>query len=156
MTMSDKSKYSIDNDLFFEHVRQMLDNNKAVKIPVTGTSMLPFMHPGDDVILKKALKTDLICGRIVLAIWNKAYILHRIVWKEQEGDRMKLAGDNNLVQTEHIDLSDILAVVTTAYRGEKRINIDSPLQVCAGLVWYRLRFLRRIYNKMNKIYKKYK
>ncbi|MFE7085350.1 S24/S26 family peptidase [Sphingobacterium spiritivorum] len=148
MIVSDKNKYIMDNDLFFEQVRQMLDNNKTVKIPVTGTSMSPFLCPDDHVVLEKILKTDLTCGRVVLAVWNKAYILHRIVWKEKNGERIRLAGDGNLVQVENTTLSDILAVVVTAYRGEKKINIDSTLQIYVGLIWYRLRFLRRVYHKL--------
>ncbi|EEI93412.1 hypothetical protein HMPREF0765_0988 [Sphingobacterium spiritivorum ATCC 33300] len=156
MIISDKNKYIMDNELFFEQVRQLLDNNKTVKIPVTGTSMLPFLKPADHVVLQKVFGPDLRCGNIVLATWNNTYILHRIVWKEVGGKRIRLAGDGNLVQVENICLSDILAVAGMACRGEKKINIDSTLYTYMGLMWYRLRFIRRVCSKIRKLLKERK
>lgn len=41
--------------------------------------MEPFLQNGDLVVLKKFEEKDLINGKIVLAYFNNAYVLHRVV-----------------------------------------------------------------------------
>lgn len=55
-----------------------------------------------------------------------------------------LAGDGNIQQVEIISNKDILAVVVSAYRGEKELNINRLL----GQIWYKLRIVRAVYNKI--------
>ncbi|QQT25880.1 S24/S26 family peptidase [Sphingobacterium spiritivorum] len=151
MLVSDEKKYRIANELFFEQVRQILGESQTVRITVAGNSMLPFLQPEDQVVLKKAEKTDLKTGKIVLALWNKSYILHRIVWKEKSAKKIRLAGDGNLAQVEDVHMSDIIAVVVRGYRGDKEVCVNSNLHMCAAFIWYRLRFIRRVYNKIKTI-----
>ncbi|HIC8809109.1 TPA: hypothetical protein ACW71U_003086, partial [Elizabethkingia anophelis] len=92
--------------------------------------------------LKKFEEKDLINGKIVLAYFNNAYVLHRVV-KIKKGN-VTLAGDGNIQQVEIISNKDILAVVVSAYRGEKELNINRLL----GQIWYKLRIVRAVYNKI--------
>ena len=136
------SKRIIPNDLFFEQVKERLNAGQKVKIPVAGKSMEPFLQNGDLVVLKKFEEKDLINGKIVLAYFNNAYVLHRVVKIKKEN--VTLAGDGNIQQVEIITDKDILAVVVSAYRGEKELSINTLL----GQIWYKLRIVRAVYNKI--------
>ncbi|MCL1671867.1 S24 family peptidase [Elizabethkingia ursingii] len=136
------SKRIIPNDLFFEQVKERLNAGQKVKIPVAGRSMEPFLQNGDLVVLKRFEENDLVNGKIVLAYFNNAYVLHRIV-KIKE-NTITLAGDGNIQQVEVITNKDILAVVIQAYRGEKELSINTLL----GQIWYKLRIIRSVYGKI--------
>ncbi|MGJ1196363.1 hypothetical protein ACR777_09275 [Sphingobacterium spiritivorum] len=151
MAATDTDKYYVENNLFFEQVRRLLDENKEIRIPLKGSSMFPFLQHADHIVLKRATISDLKLGKIVLGIWNEVYILHRIVGKGKRTNVIKLAGDGNLVQVEKINLSDIVAVVVRAYRADKELNINSGFCLFSGLIWYRLRFMRRVYFKIKRM-----
>ncbi|MCL1665351.1 S24 family peptidase [Elizabethkingia ursingii] len=136
------SKRIIPNDLFFEQVKERLNAGQKVKIPVAGRSMEPFLQNGDLVVLKRFDENDLVNGKIVLAYFNNAYVLHRIVRIKE--DTVTLAGDGNIQQVEIITNKDILAVVIQAYRGEKELSINTLL----GQIWYKLRIIRAVYSKI--------
>ncbi|PUB28513.1 peptidase S24-like protein [Elizabethkingia sp. YR214] len=136
------SKRIIPNDLFFEQVKERLNAGQKVKIPVAGRSMEPFLQNGDLVVLNRFEKNDLVNGKIVLAYFNNAYVLHRIV--RIKGNTVTLAGDGNIQQVEIITDKDILAVVIQAYRGEKELSINTLL----GQIWYKLRIVRAVYSKI--------
>ncbi|AJW64749.1 Peptidase S24-like protein [Elizabethkingia miricola] len=136
------SKRIIPNDLFFEQVKERLNAGQKVKIPVAGRSMEPFLQNGDLVVLKRFEENDLVNGKIVLAYFNNAYVLHRIVRIRE--DTVTLAGDGNIQQVEIITNKDILAVVIQAYRGEKELSINTLL----GQIWYKLRVIRAVYSKI--------
>ncbi|KUY16974.1 hypothetical protein BAZ12_20020 [Elizabethkingia miricola] len=136
------SKRIIPNDLFFEQVKERLNAGQKVKIPVAGKSMEPFLQNGDLVVLKRFEENDLVNGKIVLAYFNNAYVLHRIVRIKE--DAVTLAGDGNIQQVEIITNKDILAVVIDAYRGDKELIINTLL----GQIWYKLRVIRAVYGKI--------
>ncbi|ODM54967.1 S24/S26 family peptidase [Elizabethkingia meningoseptica] len=135
-------KRIVPNDLFFEQVKERLEAGQKVKIPVSGRSMEPFLQNGDTVVLKKYTDEEPRRGNIVLAHYNSAYILHRIV--DIKSENIILAGDGNIQQVEVILKKDIIAVVIQAYRGDKALNIDTFL----GKIWYKLRFFRSVYGKV--------
>ncbi|MCL1655355.1 S24/S26 family peptidase [Elizabethkingia miricola] len=113
-----------------------------MKIPVAGKSMEPFLQNGDLVVLKRFEENDLVNGKIVLAYFNNAYVLHRIVRIRE--DTVTLAGDGNIQQVEIITNKDILAVVIHAYREERELSINTLL----GQIWYKLRVIRAVYGKI--------
>lgn len=84
------SKRIIPNDLFFEQVKERLNAGQKVKIPVAGKSMEPFLQNGDLVVLKKFEEKDLINGKIVLAYFNNAYVLHRVVKIKKETSHLQV------------------------------------------------------------------
>jgi signal peptidase I len=141
------SKKKIANASFFDDVKAMLAQGKSVKIPVVGNSMKPFLRHGD-VVLRKLFEGDPSRGKIVLAYFNQTYVLHRVV--RQKADRVVLAGDANLWQLEEVCAEDILAVATQAYRGERDLRIDTAAQLRLGILWYKLRLVRAVYNKLFK------
>lgn len=131
----------VSNVLFFEEVNIALTQGKSVKIPVKGNSMLPFLRSGDVVLLKSADTGTLRKGDVLLGHYQDDYVLHRLVKKRK--DHFVLAGDGNERQVEKLKAQDVLAVATLRIRDEEEKQLDTCLQRCKGICWYRLRLLRR-------------
>lgn len=133
--------FQIDNEAYFELVVQRLEVGDRVCIPVIGESMKPFLRERDEVVLQRA--ADAVVGDIVLARWDKRYILHRVVRKKDGW--LWLAGDNNLVQIEKIASVDLIAVLFEARRADKLLAISSTFNKSLGMLWYYLRLPRRVF-----------
>lgn len=133
----------VGNDSYFEQVKLLLAEGKTVKIPVKGTSMLPCLKEGDQVLLKKTGMGEMEWGTIVLALYQDGYVLHRLVGRK--GDRLELAGDNNWVQIERVDCDAVVGMVAEAYRGEELLRIYSTSNMQKAWLRYKFRPLRRVW-----------
>ena len=136
----------IPNALFFQQVEDYLAQDKQVRFPVKGRSMLPFLREGDIVELRKVEAAELHVGQVVLAKYEEAFILHRIVKLNKLS--LVLAGDGNYHQVEEISRAAVLAVVVVAYRGEQNLNINTSYKKMLGTLWFKLRLFRRIGSKV--------
>lgn len=139
----------VQNEFFLEEVCKHLLAGKMVKMSIVGESMKPFLKGGDQVILKPIQEKHLSVGHIVLATNNNTYVLHRLVGKKK--DKLMLAGDANYSQVEYVTCCDIKAVIIQAYRKDVKLSVSSWQSRIAGLLWYKMRMYRRIYNKLIKI-----
>lgn len=136
----------IENNLFFELVKDGLREGNPVKFQVTGGSMRPFLYEGDEVLVRSRVEVKLKMGEIVLGTWNKKYVLHRLVSRRYGG--VCLAGDNNLGQVEWLQNQEVLAVVVDVYRNGKLISGNPLRHRYMGLIWYYLRPFRLIAYKI--------
>lgn len=107
----------VDTQEYLDQVCAMLaEGQKSVPVPVAGTSMCPFLHPGDTVYLNlpdRALRK----GDIVLFTRASGqYILHRISGVIPNG--YLLLGDNQATP-EPVPAERIRAIVTHCRRGDK-------------------------------------
>ncbi|WP_270088411.1 S24/S26 family peptidase [Sphingobacterium sp. SYP-B4668] len=126
------------NDLFFEQVKDWLRQSKKVKIPVVGHSMFPTFKNGDKVLLAPVSKVQL--GDVVLATYNKTYVLHRVVgWNRSA---VRLVGDGNVGQIEFVSKTEIWARVVGTYRENLEIERTNLKWRLFGLCWYVLRPVR--------------
>lgn len=147
MTQAATSTKSVANKNYFDHVMSLLERGKKVKLPVKGNSMYPFLKEGDMVLLQSFRGVPR-TGKIVLARYKNAFVLHRIV--DGGGKSVFLAGDNNLVLQEQVRHEDLIAEVEEAYRDERSLDICSPGKMLVARVWYRLRLLRRVWGKISR------
>lgn len=138
----DKQGIRINNEAYFAVVQQRLAAGDQVRIPVLGKSMLPFLREKDEVLLEVAQGKRIARGDIVLARWQKRYVLHRVVHTQKNS--LWLAGDNNLLQIEKVAMTDVIAFVLEARRGGKRLNVSRVFNKKMGLLWYYLRWPRRV------------
>lgn len=143
-------KKVIENDIFFQEVQVFLASGKDVMFHIKGNSMLPFLSHGDKVLLSAITADDLKLGRIVLARSDWGYVLHRLVWKR--GNYVWLAGDNNLVQVEKVERTNILGYVKYAEGVKGKVDVNSNGQVFMGICWFLLRPLRWLIFKIRKIF----
>ena len=110
------------------YIIHSLNENKAVKLTVTGNSMLPLFRDGkDNVIIKKAgsfKKYDI----VLYQRQNGQYVLHRIISKGDDG--FVFAGDNETVKEKGIHPSACIAVVTSFERSDETFKTDA--------LWYKI------------------
>ncbi|SRR5690606_5441431 len=140
---------TLPNAWYFEQVINTLAHDKKVKIPVTGDSMRPFLMNGDVVELHVPIGKEPKRGSIVLAYYNKKYVLHRVIRRKES--RIWMAGDGNLGQIEVLPEADVRAIAYRAFRGRRSWACDTAMRRWLGIVWFGLRPWRRVWNKILKI-----
>lgn len=122
-----------------------------IPVPVSGTSMCPFLHPGDIVYLSP-VPGRFRPGDIVLFRRSSgAYILHRII-KVGHGHTVLISGDNQTL-LEAVDApKQIVALVTSADRKGRHLTVKSPTWQFYRVIWRWLRPIRpvlgAIHNKL--------
>ena len=139
-------KMIIDNDTFFADVQRMLDEGKRVTIPVKGSSMLPFIRGGKDlVVLEKAgevLRADDIVLFHVGPQEGGRYVMHRIL--SIDGDAVDIQGDGVPKTHEHVRRNQVIAKAVEILRdGKRRVDPYSPGQRRLVHFWQWLRPVRR-------------
>lgn len=137
----------LDNVFVFNEAVSAVNRGETVKIRMVGQSMYPFLISDRDILtLGPKCDRRLKRGEIVLAKYLENYILHRIV--SVEGDRTYiLQGDSNLKAIEKVFYDDIAALLISVKR-DRSIDCSNIFWRYGGLVWVRLRFMRKSLLKM--------
>jgi signal peptidase I len=99
---------------------EVLDNFREARLPVTGTSMLPTLRPGDILELHCCHPDHICSGDIVVFRHRDHLVSHRVVGNHKgflvtRGDRLRRP-DLPIATT------DVLACVTAIHRGPLRLN----------------------------------
>ena len=117
---------TIDTAAFLDTVCRLLaDGAKTVPVPVTGTSMCPFLHPGDTAYLDLP-EGELKKGDVILFRRPTGeYILHRIVQVGEDGVLI-LLGDSQLVK-ERVEPAWVRARMVKARRSGRLIGPEDGL-----------------------------
>ena len=142
----------ITDELVIEEAIRLVDDGVSVTLPVSGSSMLPFIIGGrESVILRKP--AELKVGDIVLAwVDNYRYVVHRII--HFDGDSVILMGDGNIKGTERCKLADVKAKATHVVGADEKMHyLYTPWRCRAARLWWHLRPIRRyllaIYRRLN-------
>ena len=143
----------IDTTAYLDTVCALLREGHAhVPVTVAGTSMTPFLDPGDTVFLDlpngAVEKGDVILFRRM----GGQYVLHRIVAIGDDGI-LTLLGDAQLLP-EPVHPSQVRAVVTGIRRGEKLLGPDSLRWRFFRGPWQRCRRIRPYVNRIRNILQK--
>lgn len=133
----DSRELIISNQIMLEEVAALLEEGKEVTLAPRGSSMLPFIREGRDLVNLR-LPDSVDVGDIVLAHLPQRYVLHRIIDINQ--NRLTLMGDGNLTITERCTKADVLGVVVGIVRDGKR-----TVRPGKARVWRALYPLRRIF-----------
>ena len=98
--------------------------------------MLPWVRPGDVVVIHSASPDTVRCGDVVLFRRSDGLYVHRIVEKRglRRGARFLAKGDANPHDDGIIGQEEILGRVVNLYRGNRLIDFDSPGQLMLGLL----------------------
>lgn len=131
---------TLDTKAYLDTVCDLLtQGHTAVAVPVTGSSMVPFLHNGDLVYLDRPKR--LRRGDVVLFTREDgSYILHR-VWKTCRDGRFSMVGDAQRL-TEAVEAGQIHAVVTSARHRGRLLTPRSPRWWFYAHVWLLLRPVR--------------
>lgn len=122
-----------------------LANGKEVKLSPMGISMLPMLRQGIDSVILSPLPQKL--KKYDLPLYrrdNGQFVLHRIV---KAGDDYTCMGDNQFAEETGIRHDQMIAVVTSFTRGEKKHSVEEfPYRLYCSL-WYHSRHLRHFWRR---------
>ena len=143
---------TVDTQAYLNTVCQLLSQGeRLVPVPVAGTSMCPFLHPGDTVYLDIPAKPPEVGDILLFRRPSGAYILHRVVGIEPDG-RLWLLGDSQMVK-EAIRPDWIKAVVTQARRKGELITPEDKVWRFYRRGWVRLVPVRKHILQAHKLLK---
>lgn len=107
-----------------EVMNTAFDQNLKFEMPVNGTSMLPFIHAGDLVMLDKISNHQIKKGDVVLyKRENGQYVLHRI--HSIKDGMLVMLGDNQLKLEKNIAYNQLLAKMISYKTKKKDVSVKS-------------------------------
>ena len=131
--MENTQKQKIAIKEIYPMIKEKIDNGGTVKLPITGTSMLPLLVWGRDTVdiikCENPKKGDI----IFYLRDNGQFVLHRIVGVDEEG--YVLCGDNQWRLERGIRDHNIIAVVTSITRKGKTFEVTSLPYRIYSKVW---------------------
>ena len=130
----------------------LLEGHAHVPVTVAGTSMTPFLDPGDTVFLELCNGAVEIGDVILFRRTGGQYVLHRVVAVRENG-MLELLGDAQL-RPEPVHPTQVRAVVTEARRGEKLLTPHSLRWRFFRGPWQRCRRIRPYVNRIRNHFKK--
>lgn len=133
----------VDTEIFLEDMCQLVKEGRKVVIPVSGSSMTPFLISGRDCIsLRKPLPKDLKKGKIALFRRTSGqFVLHRIC--SVKNGEYYFAGDAQYETEGPIRSDQIEAVEDKVMRKGKWITGFSPEALFFRYIWIRIIFARK-------------
>lgn len=144
--------HTVDTQAYLNTVCDMLAQGRTlVPVPVAGTSMCPFLHPGDTVYLAPPDKAPEPGDILLFRRPTGAFILHRLIGRTPDG-RLWLLGDSQLVK-EPIHPDWIKGVVVQARRKDRIITPDHRTWQFYRRTWVRLIPVRKPILRLHKLLK---
>ena len=148
--LSGKSETEFDEEVM-NAVRKRLESGMMTTLTVTGSSMTPFLVGERDSVELKKIETEPRVGDVVLyRRKNGAYVLHRIVKKDNNG--FYFAGDSQNVIEGPIEKNQLIAVCDAFIRKGKRITGKEACWKAYEFLWRKLighrTSVMKIYEKM--------
>ncbi|MBI3669993.1 MAG: S24/S26 family peptidase [Acidobacteria bacterium] len=130
-----------------EQVAEAMRARGAARLRVFGTSMLPWIRPGD---LLHILRTDLdrIClGEIILFTRDGRLFVHRVIRKDQRPGWPLLVTKGDALPHADAPLSDLefLGCVISIDRSDRRIDLQAPGQIALGRLLSRFSVFSRFW-----------
>jgi len=128
----------------------LFDQGKSVRLTVTGSSMQPFLRPHiDSVELVQLDLSTVKTGDIALfRRGNGEFVLHRI-YSIQENHYF-FTGDAQTFIEGPIEANQIIARVTTIWRGQKNISASNTALRVAAKTWSYTIFPRKVINYLRR------
>lgn len=117
-------------------IADVLRKRGRIALRVHGTSMLPWVRPGDIAVIRRAEAGDVRFGDVVLFRHNERACVHRIVHKRGAlgAEHFYAKGDAHPTGDGRIESKQLLGRVVRIYREGKRIDMDAPGSLAMGLL----------------------
>lgn len=135
---------SLSADQLFVLTEECIKKGQSVRVTVKGNSMSPFLRSEvDSVELAAADFNTLNQGDIVLIRRTTGeYILHRVF--EKNNNYFSILGDAQTTPEGPIYKEQLLATVTSIWRGDVSIQCSSLVWKTLGIFWINVLTLRKI------------
>ena len=142
----------LDTQAYLNTVCDMLAQGQTlVPVPVAGTSMCPFLHPGDTVYLSAPDRSPEVGDILLFRRPTGTYILHRVIGITPEG-RLWLLGDSQLTK-EAVHPSWVRGIVVRARRKGRVITPEDSAWQFYRRTWTRLAPVRKPILALHKLLK---
>ena len=121
-------------------ISQALAKHGRVALRVHGTSMLPWVKPGDVALIRRTDNSGVRLGDVALYRRENHIYVHRIVSKSGSWHSAKLTakGDAHPNSDGVLEQGELLGRVVRLYRAGSRIDLDSTAHLALGLLIARL------------------
>lgn len=129
-------------------IEETLAAGGTVKLPITGTSMLPLLRAGRDTVTLSPVTGDL--QKFDIPFYRRrdgAFVLHRIVTCAED-NTYTLCGDNQWVLEKDIRAEQIIGVVSAITRNGKTFSVNSKKYKRYVRIWHRLLPVRKYIVKL--------
>jgi len=122
------------------NIAEALTKHGRIALRVHGTSMLPWVRPGDVAMIRRTDGTGVRFGDVALFRRADHVYVHRIVDKRGPWHSEKLTskGDAHSHSDGELEQGELLGRVVRLYRNGSRIDLDSPVQLALGLLIARI------------------
>jgi hypothetical protein len=123
------------------HISEALAKHGRIALRVHGTSMLPWVRPGDVALIRRADDGGGVrFGDIALFLRANHIYVHRIVDKRGpwHSEKLTAKGDAHSHTDGELEQGELLGRVVRLYRNGSRIDLDSPAQLALGLLIARI------------------
>jgi signal peptidase I len=111
--------------------RELVRNLGFVQLPATGTSMVPAIHPGDLLWVRRVDPGEISAGDIVVYARQERLIVHRVVSIRASSSRepyLITRGDRLVQDDARVLWSELLGLVTSLERGHRFQNLPPQLK----------------------------
>ena len=117
-------------------IADVLQKHGRIALRVHGTSMLPWVRPGDIAMIRRAEAADVRFGDVVLFRRSDHLCVHRIVRKSGtfRAEYFYAKADAHPTGDGRIESKQLLGRVVRIYRRGKRIDMDAPGTLAMGLL----------------------
>ncbi len=146
-------KMMFSSDEITNSIKETVARGGSFPLVVTGTSMLPFLEDGKDVVWLSACRPENIKkGDILLFERNDGkLVLHRVSQVLPNG-MFEMNGDG-LSWSEKIDAQSIIAVVTYIERNGKKLPCDNSFYNLKVSLWQSMMPVRGYIMKLYRIFR---
>jgi len=117
--------------------RRALERDGALWLTIEGTSMQPFLRRGDRVLVRPCSTAALVCGDLALVAEGDGFCLHRVLVSSEKNGRSRLRtkGDWCGRWDRPVEAGSVVGRGVMVERGARRLNLDSWIGRCLGIVW---------------------
>lgn len=139
------TEYMVQLDALMPLFQERLAAGQTVRFSPMGVSMLPMLRQGIDSVELSPVPEKL--KKYDLPLYRRAggqYVLHRIV---DVGTTYTCIGDNQFVLEPGVEHSQILALVTAFYRGDRKWKVSHPAYRIYCVFWHYSRPVRHFWRR---------
>lgn len=142
----------VDIDRDYDAFVELIDLDTPIPVRVTGTSMLPFLHPDKDIVYVRKYKNEPLCENQIVFFKNDEgkLILHRIFEVLDDGF-LRINGDAQF-GCEVIKTSQVIATAEKILRNGAELDMSSEKLIRRQKIWKKLRPIRPVLIKAYKIF----
>jgi hypothetical protein len=135
-------------------IADALKRRGRISLRVHGTSMLPWVQPGDIALVRKESLENVRCGDVVLFRRENHLVVHRIVERRGslEAAEFFAKGDAHPNSDGKVEEKELLGRVVRLYRGRKRIDLEAPKHLALGLLISQLSLRSRAWYPVAKFF----